>query len=118
MTLRERLEEVVAGLPEHASVTLPVGWLREQIEEADAMTGARDQPLWTVRELADRYDRAESTVREWLAAEEFPGAFKVHGSWRVPADAVQRFESDDEESGPALGTGGPVDLGRWRKERG
>lgn len=116
MTLRERLERMVEGLPDDASVTLPVGWLREQLEKTDEPTGADGDRLWTVTELAERYDRAESTVRGWLVAGDLDG-FKVKGSWRISADAIQRFESDDEDDGPALGSGGEVDLGSWRKER-
>lgn len=113
MTLRERLEQVAAGMPEDASVTLPVAALRRWLEEADAETGARGQKLWTVAELASRYDRSESTIRGWLNDGRLRGT-KIAGSWRVSADSLREFESD-EDDGPALGSGQPVNLGRWRQ---
>lgn len=112
MSLRSRLEALVDGLPEESSVTLSADWLRELLDEEPPIEGQQDR-LYTVAELADRYSRAESTVREWLAANEFPGAFKVHGSWRVPAASVSEFECGRQ--GKALGDARPPDLAGWRE---
>lgn len=117
MTLRTTLWGAVEGLPDDASVTLPVGWLRQKLEEAEAESdGLDDDRLFTVAELASRYDRAESTVRGWLCDGRLRGT-KIAGSWRVSAEALREFESDDEDDGPALGSGREVDLGRWREQK-
>lgn len=112
MSLRSRLGALVDGLPPGSSVTVPTDWLRELLEQEPAPE--QERRLYTVAELAERYDRSESTVRGWLGAGEFD-AFKVHGSWRVPAEAVTEFESDEQE-GKALGDANPPDLGAWRSE--
>lgn len=112
MTLRSRLEDLVEGLPPGSSVTVPADWLRSLLEQEPAVE--QRERLFTVPELAERYARAESTVREWLAAGEFSGSFKVHGSWRVPAESVATFESARKK---ALGDARPPDLGRWRRRR-
>lgn len=110
VSIRSRLEALVDGLPEGSSVTVPTDWLRRLLEQEPTIEDR--ERLYTVAELAARYRRAESTVREWLAADEFPAAFKVHGSWRVPAEAVAEFERGRRK---ALGDARSADLGRWRK---
>lgn len=112
MTLRSRLEDLVEGLPPGSSVTVPADWLRSLLEHEPPVE--QRERLYTVSELAERYGRAESTVREWLAAGEFSGSFKVRGSWRVPAERVATFESARKK---ALGDARPPDLARWRKRR-
>lgn len=115
MSLRSRLEALVAGLPEEGSVSVPVRWLRDVLDQ-EPKVEERDR-LYTVDQLADRYDRSPSTVREWLAAGEVPGAFKIHGSWRVAAQDVAEFENRRRRG--ALGSGTNPTLSQWRdSERG
>lgn len=117
MTLRNTLWNMVNGLPDEASVSVPVGWLRERLEDTEAESGGLDDDrLFTVEELSRRYDRAPSTVRGWLNDGRLRGT-KIAGSWRVSAEALREFESDDEDDGPALGSGGEVDLSAWREQK-
>lgn len=121
MTIAERLRRAVQGLPEGASITLPVGvvrnWLSDLPEEAE---GNRFGDL-TVPELAAELDRAESTVRGWLNAGEIPQAYKLNGrEWRVPRTAVRDFldRQRDEDEGPGKIRSRGGKLGDWRREFG
>lgn len=119
MTLRKALEKACEGLPDEATVGLPVGWLRERLEE----DGEREEldPLFDVEEVAERFDRCAATVRSWCQDGRLPGAYKLRGrTWRIPASAVRKFEREQAEEDrrpPALGHGREVDLGGWREER-
>ena len=110
-----RLDDVLRVLP--GGALLPANWVREQLE-----TERREAPerevLFTVRQVAERYERAESTVRGWCAAGKLPGAFKLHGSeWRVPESALVKLGARPSNRGPALGRGKPVEIGAWRRRR-
>lgn len=118
MTLLDLLE----SLPDGA--LLPVGWVRQQLQaeaddEAEDIGGGPE--LLRVPALADRFDRAESTIRAWCRDGDLEGAYRLNGrEWHVPVEAVERFEEEqreaDEEPGP-VGRGPAVDLGSWRGER-
>lgn len=119
MTIAERLRRAVQGLPEGASITLPVGvvrnWLSDLPEEAD---DNRFGDL-TVPELAAELDRAESTVRGWLNAGDIPQAYKLNGrEWRVPRTAVRDFldRQRDEDEGPGRIRSRGGKLGDWRED--
>lgn len=120
MTLAERLRRAVEGLPEGASITLPVGVVRDWLEERE--DDAEDNRLGdlTVPELAEELDRAESTVRGWLNAGRIDQAYKLNGrEWRVPRAAVREFldrQRDDDGPGRIRSRGGQLD--DWRKELG
>jgi hypothetical protein len=119
MTALERLRQLAAVLPPGASVTLDGAALAELLAEP----GGAEQPepaaeLMTVQQLAHRFQRAPSTVRGWLEAGRFPGAYRLRGrDWRVPSAAAAAFEAT-EQGGPVLGTvptRGALD--DWRKLR-
>jgi excisionase family DNA binding protein len=121
VTLAERLRRAVEGLPERASITLPVGVVRDWLSDLEEK--ANDERLGdlTVPELAEELDRAESTVRGWLNAGEIPQAYKLHGrEWRVPQAAVRAFlerqRNEVEDPGRIRSRGGS--LGDWREEFG
>ncbi len=122
-TLRGRLEAIVASMPEGSAVTLPVDWLRRLLEaeggpEVDG--GSADRPL-RLREVAQRYGRAPSTIRGWCVAGKFPGAFKMNGvDWWVPRSALREFEASQQRGQgrePALGRAREPDLSSWRRLR-
>ena len=53
-----------------------------------------------VGQLAVRFGRKGSTVREWCEAGLFPGAYKLRGrEWRVPLAGVQAFEKQERTRG-------------------
>ena len=112
------LREVLAGLPEDALV--PVPWVRALLQE-EAQERAGTERLLTVRAVARRYGRSESTVRAWCAAGQLPGAFKLQGTvWRIPEAALTKFDDVQgrARSGRALGRRSPVDLEAWRNQHG
>ena len=119
MTLVARLLTAIDGLPEDGSVTLPVSWLRKQLED-DA---SPDQPSHlagcTVAELATELGSAQSTVRDWLNRGDFPGAYKLGRSWRIPRADVRAFieRARGGEGETSRCREKSVDLGAWRKDR-
>ncbi|MQA89232.1 MAG: helix-turn-helix domain-containing protein [Gemmatimonas sp.] len=55
---------------------------------AKRMAGASDD--LTVEQVAEELGRSGSTVRGWLAAAEFPNAFKLNRrEWRIPISDVR-----------------------------
>jgi predicted site-specific integrase-resolvase len=48
--------------------------------------------LYTVKNLAELFQRGEETIRRWIAeGTVFPHAFKVKDGWYVPASDVRRL---------------------------
>jgi hypothetical protein len=77
-----------------AVVPVPREWLLELLAGQAASVPASTPVDPTVEEIAVRYGRAPSTVRGWCEAGRFPGAYKLHDrEWRIPAAAIQAFES-------------------------
>lgn len=120
MTLAEHLRAMVATMPSGASVSLPVDWLRAQLEEEES---SRDTTLapsdLTLAEIAKRVHRAPSTVRGWLNGGMVPGAYRLRGrDWRVPPSALQAFlrqqAAPKAEPVPRRRDRAP-DLGSWRQ---
>jgi hypothetical protein len=95
----------------------------------------------TVATLAVQMHRSGSTLRCWLEAGLFPGAFQLPGAkrpgaWRIPQSAVEAFEArlraarasgsarrDDRAArvdarGRPPRVEAPPDLGAWRRVRG
>lgn len=122
MTLQDRLQQAVSGLPEGASVSLPVSAVRQWLEEAGQESEEKARADLTVTEVADRLDRKESTVRGYLGRGELRG-YKFRGrEWRVPEEALRSFLDSERngggEEGPRTVRGrGDDDLSAWREER-
>jgi excisionase family DNA binding protein len=75
----------------------------------------------TVEELAAELRRGPSTVRGWLGAGEFPGAYRMNGrEWRIPRGDVAAY-LDRQRPVPVVESASPVrskksvDLGSWRQ---
>jgi excisionase family DNA binding protein len=91
VTLPERLALLIKHLPEDAAVTLPVSWLRSELE-AEGVNGSTAAIAdLTVEALAAELGRSTSTVRGWLGAGAIPEAYKLGREWRIPRAAVRRF---------------------------
>lgn len=54
----------------------------------------------TVEQIAARFNRGASTVRQWFERGLFPGAFKFRArEWRSPLAGVLAFEKREQEQG-------------------
>jgi predicted site-specific integrase-resolvase len=58
--------------------------------------------LYTVRLLAELFEKDEVTIRRWISdGDLFPHAFKVKDGWYVPASDVKRLmKARPSEDGP------------------
>jgi excisionase family DNA binding protein len=64
----------------------------------------------TVKQAALLFGKAESTVRAWVEAGEFPGAYRLHKKqWRIPTAAITAFQA--RQATPSEPAG---DLSAWR----
>lgn len=96
--LTERIEALIRTTDPDGTVT--VRWLarlsglehllppEEGQEPGDPFT----TPDLTVSDVAERFDKAETTVRDWCRAGRFEGAYLLNGrEWRIPPAAVAAF---------------------------
>jgi hypothetical protein len=115
--LLPRLRALVAAAPAGSSVTLPLDWLREQLEALDRTQPAGGVAELTVEAVAARYGRAPSTVRAWCLAGRLAGAYRLRGrEWRIPAGALQAFlEAERPAQTAGLSRKAGSDLGAWRR---
>lgn len=93
VSLAQRLRELAEHLPAGGSLTIT----------RDALLGlaaagscgsehAVAPPDFTVAELAGRFHRSPSTIRDWCEHGRFEGAYKLNGrDWRIPQAAVDTF---------------------------
>lgn len=120
--LRERLEQMVAGMPEGANVSLPVTWIRSQLEAEPSEEADRLADL-TVAEVAEEFGRSENAVRDWIRAGELD-AYRFQGrEYRIPRDAVRQFlerQRSGEEGRPhqTAGSRRGGSLDDWRRVNG
>lgn len=51
--------------------------------------------LLTVRDVADRIQKSEETVKRWLRSGKFPNAYKVNDKkgWKIPHQDLQTFQT-------------------------
>jgi hypothetical protein len=114
VTALDRLRQVAELLPAGASVTVSREALLEALGgDVEVQTCATPSGDLTVTELAAHFKRSASTVRGWLEAGRFPGAYKLNGrDWRTPFASVEAFEKAQREPKTA-----GADLGAWRKHR-
>lgn len=95
LNLAGRVRRIVEALPEGASVTLPrevlVDWL-EGSPEADRKGEAEAGPPiadLTVEDLAAAYDKAPSTIRQWL--QDVPGVYRIGQELRISRKDWRRY---------------------------
>ncbi len=113
MSVGDRLRDLAERLPPGGSLTLT----REGLLELAADDGQSEQPAaradFTVAELASRFHRSASTVRDWCEHGRFEGAYKLNGrDWRIPQAAVDTFLAEQR------GEKHVSSLGAWRGVRG
>ena len=134
MTLRERLSALVEAADPNGNVTFSVQWLRDQLAaETRSESPVRLQSHAAsvdpnVEQVAEMFGRGCSTIRSWLAAGEFPNAYKLQGrEWRIPRsdiEALQARERDaqrraiqgaQQKTGLEPADANAADLSAWRK---
>lgn len=113
MNLADRLRELAERLPPGGFLTLSRDGLLELAAEDDGPAACATLPAdLTVAELAARFHRAASTVREWCEHGRFAGAYKLNGrDWRVPLAALDAFLAGQR------GDRAVARLGAWRAVR-
>ncbi len=129
MTTLQDLRAAAELLPAGSAISLPRETLLEVL--AEVQTSGHGGAYFTVAELAARLHRSTSTVRTWIEAGLFPGAYHLPssgklmtftkgrlkgttrvklGAWRVPASALEAFEAGQRTHGAADPPSRPVDL--------
>jgi predicted DNA-binding transcriptional regulator AlpA len=97
----DRLRLLVQVAPSDGTVT--VRWLAEILEgEAPAAVAVGTPDVLsldlTVPEIAAAFGKGPSTIRTWLAAGAFPGAYRLHNrEWRIPRGAVAALQRREAE---------------------
>jgi excisionase family DNA binding protein len=127
VTPAETLRKLCAlrpDLPDSVAVTFPLGWLSEAVSGTEASPTASAGTLpsadYTVKQLAERFDRRPSTIRAWLESGRLRGYRFGNREWRATADALREFEEEERQRGagakpgPARSRGHPVNLSAWR----
>lgn len=119
----KQLRRLHTALPEGGSVTLSKADLGRLLEaKAERVVEGDCEVDLTVAQVAEKLDRAESTVRGWCAREVIPEAYKLRGrEWRIPRAALRRFQQREAKNEPNDGTKPrrreDVSLSAWRKHR-
>lgn len=117
MTAADRLAQALELLPQGTVVSLPREALLEALQTPQRSDAGAEH---TVADLAARFHRGASTIRGWLEAGRFPGAFKLRGrDWRIPPTAIRAFIQAQQENGAAAGARARSGrrLGDWRHVR-
>ena len=122
MNLRATLAALVEAAPPDA--TVPVRWLGELLA-AEGQTPQVVQPGGdvvdlTVKEVAARFGRRESTIREWLARGDLEGAYRLYGrEWRIPVSSIDRLQRAEGRLRDSRRAQNRVerspDIGGWRR---
>src|SRR2546427_13271239 len=120
----EQLRTAAAALPPGTLVTLSREALLDVLGEGRGVgavaTGGDGPPAvavdLTVTDLAQRFRRQPSTIRQWLESGRLEG-YKLFGrEWRVPAAAVAAFQEQQRfGSGSDSAVKNRTSLGDWRK---
>ena len=112
MSGADRLRELAERLPPGSSVTLTRDGLLDLAADRDLGPSAA-QGEFTVTELAARFHRSPSTIRDWCEHGRFEGAYKLNErDWRISQAAVDAFlarQRDGHRTEPSLGS--------WRRLR-
>jgi excisionase family DNA binding protein len=118
--LRDSLAAIVAACPPDA--TVPVRWLGELLA-ADSDTPSiapAESPVvdLSVAEVAQRFRKGPSTIRQWCQSGELAGAYRLHGKgWRVPLSAIEAMQRAQASKHATMATSKQApsdDLGAWR----
>ncbi len=115
-SVADRLRELAERLPPGASLTLTRGGLLELagVDGGKAEQATR-QADFTVHDVAVRFHRSPSTIRDWCEHGRLEGAYKLNGrDWRIPQVAVDAFLALQRREHQVA----PVSLSAWRAMQG
>ena len=95
MKLSERIQRMIDGMPPEAAVSLPVKTLWEWLDESGP---GGFEPDLTVKQVAELYGRATSTVTAWIRAGDL-GAYKFNGKeYHITAAALEKFRAKQSQA--------------------
>ncbi len=95
MKLSDRLTRMIDGMPNGASITLPVDTVRDWLNENGS---GLDQDL-TVEEVGKFFDRSPVTIRTWIRDGRLR-AYRFQGrEYRVCESALEEFQEKERGSG-------------------
>jgi excisionase family DNA binding protein len=113
MSVGDRLRELAERLPPGGSLTLTREGLLDLAADGSQTEQRAARAEFTVAELAARFHRSPSTVRDWCEHARFEGAYKLNGrDWRIPQAAVDTFLAEQRGENPIS------PLGAWRTVQG
>jgi hypothetical protein len=107
---------LLAGLPDEAAVTLPVGWLRARLRSDGS--GVVPDPLadLSCAEVGAALGRSPSTIRAWCTRGDMPGAYRLRQrEWRIPRASLRRYLDQQATGAESHVAAEPVDLTAWRQ---
>ncbi len=116
----EDLLRLHEAMPPGSSISLSreaVGGLLDALGSPEP-SGPMPRDL-SLKEVADRVGRAESTVKGWCSRGELSGAYKLNGrDWRVPLSGLDAFlrTQGSRQATTSQGLSGGTDLSAWRCE--
>ena len=115
MSAADCLRDLADRLPPGGSLTLTREGLLELAAVDSGHTDQAAEPAeFTVGELAIRFHRSASTVRDWCEHGRFEGTYKLNGrEWRIPQAAIDAFLAEQRRRPPEPVTG----LSAWRAAR-
>ena len=95
MKLSDRLTRMIDGMPDGASVTLPVAEMRAWLNE----NGSGLDPDLTVEEVGEFFHRSPVTIRAWIRAGRLR-AYRFQGrEYRIPEAALEELQQKERGTG-------------------
>ena len=94
MKLSQRIQRMIDGVPRNGAITLSVETLWEWLDESGP---GGFEPDLTVKEVAEIFYRATSTVTAWIRAGDLR-AYRFNGKeWRITNAALEEFRAKQSQ---------------------
>ena len=93
MKLSDRLTRMIDGVPEGASITLPVDSVRDWLNETGS---GLDQDL-TVKEVGEFFHRSPQTIRAWIREGRLHAYHFCGNEYRITNAAVEEFQDQQRD---------------------
>ena len=95
MRLADRIRQMIDGMPDGASVVLPVDTVRTWLNENGS---GLDQDL-TVEEVGKFFDRSPVTIRTWIRAGRLRAYIFRGREYRICRSALEDFQQNERGGG-------------------